>query len=172
MQCISQDSSASELEEANGKIAAALGQLAQSENVFIRRDATRALGPWGNKKSVEVLTVLVNHGDIFTQREAIKALTYYPSKAAAQTIATRVGEFQVTASVNESFKVMEKYVEAALTPLLDSDQEAIRNHCYELLAVYGTKKSLEKLESLIDEQKPDVFQRSLFNAIEKIKMRG
>ena len=56
-------------------------------------------------------------------------------------------------------------------PLLDSDQEAIRNHCDELLSVYGIKKSLEKLEPLIDEQKPDVFQRSLFNAIEKIKMR-
>lgn len=55
---------------------AALRRLAQSENVFIRRDATRALGPWGNKKSVEVLGGLVNHGDIFTQWDAIKALTY------------------------------------------------------------------------------------------------
>lgn len=63
-------------EEPDGKIAAALRRLAQSENVFIRRYATRALGPWGNKKSVEVLGGLVNHGDIFTQWEVIKALTY------------------------------------------------------------------------------------------------
>jgi len=77
----------------------------------------------------------------------------------------------VSASENESFKVMENHVEAVLTPLFDSEQEQVRSHCDELLAVYGTKKCLEKLESLIVDQKQDVFQRNLFNAIEKIKMR-
>ncbi len=155
----------------NSKVSQTLTTLTQSENVFVRRDATRALGPWGNKKAIETLRELASHGDIFTQREAINALAYFPSKAAAEAIATRVGEFQVSGSVNESYKKMTNHVEAAVLPLVDSERGEIKNHAFELLALYGSKKSLEKLESLVDDSISPLRQRSLINAIDKIKSR-
>ena len=46
-----------------------------------------------------------------------------------------------------------------------------KKHAIELLAVYGTKKSFEKLESFVDASKPAFTQRGLLHAIDQIKSR-
>ncbi|MBK94550.1 MAG: hypothetical protein CMJ79_02405 [Planctomycetaceae bacterium] len=58
-----------------------------------------------------------------------------------------------------------------MLPLLDSERGEIKNHAIELLAVYGAKKSFEKLESFVDASKPAFTQRGLLHAIDQIKSR-
>jgi hypothetical protein len=155
-------------------------QVALALDELVREDAKKrsptahsvfqALALWATKDNIPTLVPLVDSEDLILRMGAVKVLGTLPDERSAAALAKRLPATLGREAVSRALQALGPVAEEPVLDLLPSQDKRLRDEICRILAVIGTKKSLPKLQAVVESQ-PRYSAYLAEEAIRKIEAR-
>lgn len=137
-----------------------LSEIAQdeNENTFVRMYAAEAIGAMQKSESEDILIDLFEDSDPNLRSYVIKGISYYTDTKADRLIISGIRDSQYKVRLEAINAASERDLKDAVPYLIyrckdKSEQDQVKNKCYESLAKLNTSEGNEYLLSLITDKK-------------------
>jgi hypothetical protein len=127
-------------------------------NEVIRRSAVRALGVWGDAKTVPLLLERLGEEekDVFVKALAIEALGQLKDGKAAEAVANCLADLLLRYYAAKSLRAMGSPAEKAVLKMVEHKDAATRAEACKVLADIGTKASVPVLQNAAKDPNPGI----------------
>jgi HEAT repeat protein len=164
---------ASPLEDRRADVARALESALEDRDVFLRNDAIRALGVWGDRESVTALVGKLNDESFGSRGELFEALTRLGRRADASLAEAMVPWLSKDAGqAGRILRAMAAAAEPALLKTVEGGGDPrTRVEACRVLKDVGTSRSVEPLRALARAREEGQAGRAAADAIRSINER-
>jgi HEAT repeat protein len=147
-------SEAAPIDARRADVVKALEGLISENDLFMRIEATKAMGRWARADDVPKLIKLLDDKNVFVRMSAIESLGLTNDERAAQALAAQMDDFETRLPATEALKSMGATAEKAVWPLLKHKNWETRISACQIIEAIGTDKSLDALAAVAQDENP------------------
>jgi hypothetical protein len=161
------------IEERQEQTVEVLMSIIQKRNVdiHVKCRSIRALSYWGNEKTMDFLTPMVEDPHEWVRGEALGALSWLGGKPQAELIAKRISNDQDRPHVVTCLTRMGSIAEPATVPILRNSVAESRRQACVILAAIGTAECVPALQKLASDDSDKAVGKAATDAMRAIAAR-